>query len=257
LEEERAERPDLTEGLIIPDEPEGRAPEENGTAAVVLGAAAGTIAGSFLGPVGAVVGAVAGGALAGAMGGTEAGAGDLRTDGERTGMQHEDRGQSLAGTRGDAMNHAMYEMGMDDGDSERGYNQMANGNRLRDSVRNGVNEISKNESAGIAVGGTAGAVVGSILGPVGTAVGAVAGGIMGDRFAEARQHGGNTGNAASGGSPRQVVEMAARTCAGAKEQLIAQMNQVPTHEGRTVLQMAINALNLSVVELETASGSLQ
>lgn len=38
--------------------------DDGGTAAVVLGAAAGTLAGAFLGPVGAIVGAIAGGALA-------------------------------------------------------------------------------------------------------------------------------------------------------------------------------------------------
>lgn len=102
---------------------------------------------------------------------------------------------------------------------------------------------------------TAGAVVGAMLGPVGAVVGAVAGNVIEDRV----NGGGQQNQQQSGGggtSTHDVVRQAAQTCLQTKEQLIAQMHQVPTYEGRTVLQMAINALNLSVVELETASGSL-
>ncbi|MDF2630453.1 MAG: hypothetical protein K0R39_4284 [Symbiobacteriaceae bacterium] len=60
--------------------PTGEAGDDGGTAAVVLGAAAGTIAGAFLGPVGAIVGAIAGGALASSVTDTADGDGADITD---------------------------------------------------------------------------------------------------------------------------------------------------------------------------------
>lgn len=81
------------ERRLFTELPEGEGDGDDGTATVVLGAAAGTIAGSFLGPIGAVVGAMAGGALAGAVAGLEE---PLDLGAEKETVGHEARAEVFA-----------------------------------------------------------------------------------------------------------------------------------------------------------------
>lgn len=153
-------------------------------------------------------------------------------------------------------------------------------------------QVAEGGTATVVLGAAAGTLAGAFLGPVGAIVGAVAGGALASAVtpdaqagepvrdeevraaAEHEEHAGSLMDGLSkamgntmhemgldqdggqAGGVKAVVEASARACALARERLIAQMDQVTTPEERTILQMAINAVNLSVAELETASGSL-
>lgn len=102
------------------------------------------------------------------------------------------------------------------------------------------------EAVAVAVGGALGAVAGATLGRAGTVVGAVIGGVIADGIVEATQQ------PAPNLAP--VFASTAREMERLKNDLVAVMNQIPSPTGRTVCQMAINALNHSAVECRTAAG---
>lgn len=106
--------------------------------------------------------------------------------------------------------------------------------------------VDLKEAVAVTAGAALGAVAGAALGRGGAIVGAVLGGVIADELVE------ETESQAPNLIP--VLQSTAGELERLKLELVAGINQIPSPAGRTVCQMAINAMNHSAVECRTAIG---